>query len=200
VSLIPLGFEGESLTAVVVGGGKVGARRALSLANAGACVTVIAPEISDDLVPAPKLSIQRREYAGPNDIAQANLVVAATNSRAVNERVKSDAMQVRVPVNVADAGDDGNFIFLAAHHEGPVTIGVSAGRVPNAAARIRDLIAQRIDRRYAEAVAECSQIRERLLASGGTGEWHVAASKLIDDEFCTRVENGTFSEKAAQWR
>jgi siroheme synthase-like protein len=200
VSLIPLGFEGESLIAVVVGGGKVGARRALSLSNAGACVTVIAPDVSEALEAAPRLSIHRREYAGPDDIASANLVVAATNSRDVNERVKNDAVSQRIPVNVTDAGEDGTFIFLAAHHEGPLTIGVSAGKVPNAAARIRDLIARRIDGRYAAAVTECSRIRERLLASGGTGEWHVAASKLIDDEFCTSVENGTFGEKAAQWR
>lgn len=200
MTLIPLGFEGESLTAVVVGGGKVGARRALSLSSAGASVTVIAPEVTEELAAAPGVSIERREYRGADDIASANLVVAATSSRAVNDRVKNDAMCARIPVNVADLGDDGTFVFLAAHREGPLTIGVSAGKVPNAAARIRDLIAQRIDGRYAAAVAECSRIRERLLASGGTGEWHVAASKLIDDEFCASVENGTFGDKVAQWR
>ena len=203
MSLIPLGFEGESINAVVVGGGKVGARRALSLANAGARVTVIAPEVSEDLEAeskTAKLSIVRRSYAGPDDISKANLVVAATNSRAVNEQVKNDAVCQRIAVNVADAGDDGSFIFLATHHAGPITIGVSAGRVPTAAARIRDLIAQRIDERYAEAVAQCSQIRERLLTSGGTGEWHVASTKLIGEEFCADVENGTFSERAARWR
>jgi siroheme synthase (precorrin-2 oxidase/ferrochelatase) len=109
-------------------------------------------------------------------------------------------MSQGIGVNVADAGEEGSIVFLATHRAGPVTIGVSAGGVPKAAARIRDLIATRIDARYADAVAKCAEIRERLIATSGTGEWHTAASDLIGEEFCASVEDGSFDDRAARWR
>lgn len=204
MSLIPLGFEGEFVTAVVIGGGSVGARRALSLLDAGAHVKMIAPNIHGDIESRSKneekLSIERRHYAGASDLVDANLVVAATNSRTVNDAIKCDAMSKGIGVNVADAGEQGSIVFLATHRAGPVTIGVSAGGVPKAAARIRDLIATRIDLRYADAVAKCGEIRERLLSAGGTGDWHTAANDLIGKEFCESVEDGSFDERVARWR
>jgi precorrin-2 dehydrogenase/sirohydrochlorin ferrochelatase len=204
VSLIPLGFEADSLRVLIVGGGSVGTKRATSLLDAGATVKVIAPSISSALdtrsARGDKLSVERREFAGPPDIHGFHLVVAATNSRAVNEQITIDATALGIPVNVADAGERGNFVFLAAHRAGPVTIGVSAGKVPNAAGRIRDSIASRIDERYAEAVTQCGEIRERVLETGGTESWHAIASELIGEGFCSSVEDGSFSERAARWR
>src|SRR5438874_5385105 len=140
VSLIPLGFNGELVNALVVGGGNVGTRRALSLLDAGARVRVIAPGISDALETASlrsdRLSLERREYIGGEDIADATVVVAATASRAVNEQIARDAKAVNAVVNVADAPETGSFVFLAVHRVGGVTIGVSADGVPNAAGRI----------------------------------------------------------------
>jgi precorrin-2 dehydrogenase/sirohydrochlorin ferrochelatase len=204
VSLIPLGFNGELMEALVVGGGNVGTRRALSLLEAGARVRVIAPAISEgldeDFPGKDRLSIERREYAGEKDIAGATIVVAATASPAVNARIAQDANALNVPINVADAPEKGDFVFLAMHRAGDVTIGVSANGVPSAAGRIRDSIASRIDSKYSEAVRECSELRDRVLASSGTEEWRRIARDLIDENFCDSIENGTFSEKAARWR
>jgi siroheme synthase-like protein len=204
VSVIPLGFEGETLRVVIVGGGNVGTRRATSLLDAGASVKVIAPAISNALearsADTAKLSLERREFAGVSDLCDCHLVVAATASRAVNELVTAEAKAAGIPVNVADAGELGSFVFLAAHHAGPVTIGVSAGKVPNAAGRIRDSIASRIDERYAQAVTQCCEIRERIIETDGTESWRTVAAELIGDGFCASVEDGSFSERAARWR
>ncbi len=204
MSLIPLGFNGELVNALVVGGGNVGTRRALSLLDAGARVRVIAPGISDALETASRrsdrLSLERREYIGGEDIADATMVVAATPSHAVNEQIARDAKAVNAAVNVADAPETGNFAFLAVHRVGGVTIGVSADGVPNAAGRIRDSIAGRIDSKYSDAVKQCSELRDRALATKGSEEWRRIASDLIGEEFCDSIENGTFSDKAARWR
>jgi precorrin-2 dehydrogenase/sirohydrochlorin ferrochelatase len=204
VSLIPLGFECESVGALVVGGGRVGTRRALSLLEAGARVRVVAPVMSNDLraesARNERLSLTEREYAGRDDIADATLVIAATESPSVNQRVARDARSADRVVNVADAPESGSFVFLATHRAGPIMIGVSAGSVPNAAGRIRDAIAERIDSRYAEAVAQCSELRHRFLAGSGADGWRKVAADLIDERFCENVEQGTFSERAARWR
>jgi siroheme synthase-like protein len=204
VSLIPLGFQGEAISALVVGGGQVGTRRALSLLETGARVRVIGLEISAELEAESyhnnRLSLERREYAGDADVADAALIVAATPSPSVNERVARDARSANRAVNVADAPEKGSFVFLATHRAGPITVGVSAGGVPSAAGRIRDSIAGRIDARYATAVAQCSDLRERVLAGSGPDAWRVVAAELIDETFCESVEQGTFTERAARWR
>ena len=204
MSLIPLGFNGELVNALVVGGGNVGTRRALSLLEAGARVRVIAPAISDaletELRRNDRLSLERREYIGDKDIADATMVVAATASHAVNEQIARDAKAMNAAVNIADAPEKGSFAFLAVHRVGGVTVGVSADGVPNAAGRIRDSIATRLDSKYSDAVKQCSELRDRVLATEGTEEWRRIAGDLIDEEFCDSVEDGTFSDKAARWR
>jgi len=204
VSLIPLGFNGELVNALVVGGGNVGTRRALSLLEAGARVRVIAPTISDVLEAesrrSTRLSLERREYSGEKDIGDATMVIAATASHPVNEQIARDAKAVNAAVNVTDAPEIGSFAFLAVHRVGGVTVGVSADGVPNAAGRIRDSIAQRIDSKYSDAVKQCRELRDRVLATKGAEEWRRIASDLLDNEFCDSIENGTFSDKAARWR
>ena len=204
MSLIPLGFHGESVFALVVGCGSVGTRRALALLNAGAHVRVISPEISPEIQERrgsdPRLIVQQRKYAGGSDILDANLIVAATGSAIANERIADDARLTGHPVNVADAPEKGTFDFLAAHRTGGITVGVSAGGVPAAAMRIRDAIAERIDSRYSEAVAECAELRKRTLDELGADRWREMSDDLIDESFCNSVESGTFAKKAAVWR
>jgi siroheme synthase-like protein len=167
-------------------------------------VRVIAPEISAELETESyhnaRLSLERREYAGDSDVVDAALVVAATSSASVNERVARDARSANRAVNVADAPEKGSFVFLATHRAGPITIGVSAGGVPDAAGRIRDSIARQIDSRFADAVAQCGDLRERVLAESGPDAWHVVAADLIGETFCENVEQGTFTQRAARWR
>jgi len=88
---------------------------------------------------------------------------------------------------------------MALHRSGDVTIAVSAGGVPGAAARIRDAIAQRFDDRYERAVSRLRGLRARLI-KGGADQWKVAAPKLTGDDFCSSVEDGSFNEKVDQWR
>lgn len=202
--MIPLGFHGESVSALVIGCGAVGTRRAIALLEAGAHVRVVSPDISGEVQERrgsePRLIVQQREYEGGRDILDANLIIAATGSANVNERVAADARLLGRPVNVADAPEKGSFDFLAAHRAGSITVGVSAGGVPAAAMRIRDAIAERIDSRYAEAVAECAALRRSTIQEAGTERWREVSAELIDESFCTSVETGTFARKAAAWR
>jgi siroheme synthase-like protein len=201
VSDFPIALHGERLTAVVIGGGSVGTRKALALLEAGAQVRVVSPEVTSDLADAERarrLSIVRESYrAGQLD--EATLVIAATDSREVNAQVAIDAHSRGKLVNITDFPDEGNFHTMALHRSGDVTIAVSAGGVPGAAARIRDAIAERFDARYGRAVSALRGLRSRLIA-GGDERWRDAAPKLIADDFCRSVEDGTLTEKVDTWR
>jgi len=201
VSDFPIALHGERLKAVVIGGGPVGTRKALALAEAGAQVRVVSPEITPalrDAEQARTLTILRDSYRA-QQLEGATLVVAATDSREVNAQIALDAQVRGKLVNITDFPDEGNFHTMALHRSGDVTIAVSAGGVPGAAARIRDAIAERFDGRYERAISALRGLRSRLIAGGGE-RWRDAAPKLLADDFCSSVEDGSFSRKVDSWR
>ena len=201
MSDFPIALHGERITAVVVGGGAVASRKARALIDAGARVTIVAPDVSSELVDAERsrqVTIVRGKY-DPDRIKGATLVIAATDSRDVNTQIAVDAQANGQLVNITDYPDEGSFHTMALHRVGDVTIAVSAGGVPGAATRIRDAIADRFDARYEEAVSVLRGLRARSLASGDD-RWRDAASKLLDRDFCDSVENGTFADRVTPWR
>ena len=201
MSAYPIALNGQRLRALVVGGGVVGTRKALALLEAGADVRVVAPEVSAELARVEaqnRLAVLRAPY-GPDVLGDATLVIAATSSRDVNSTVAADARERGKLVNVADAPEDGDFHSMAVHRSGDLTIAVSTGGVPGAAARIRDSLATRFDARYEQALSALHRMRTRLRAAD-TEAWNRAASDLVGKDFCDVVETGTLPEKVAAWR
>lgn len=201
MSDFPIALHGERIAAIVVGGGAVGTRKALALAQAGASVIVISPAITTELEQAEAdkiLRVERAEYSRDR-LSKATVVVAATDSREVNAQVATDAHSLGKLVNISDFPDEGNFHTMALHRSGDVTIAVSAGGVPGAAARIRDAIAERFDGRYERAIRALRGLRSRLIARGDEG-WRDAAPTLLTEDFCESVEDGSFSQRIESWR
>lgn len=201
MSDFPIALHGERILALVVGGGSVGTRKAIALVQAGAQVRVVAPLVTPELDGAERsreLTITRESYSAEH-LGRSMLVVVATDSREVNAQIAVDAHAAGKLVNITDYPDEGNCHTMAIHRSGDVTIAVSSGGVPGAAARIRDAIAERFDGRYERAVSALRGLRSRLLASGDE-EWRAAAPKLIGDDFCSSVEDGSFAGKVDSWR
>jgi siroheme synthase-like protein len=202
VSGLPILLEAATLRVLVVGGGAVATRKALAFCDAGARVRVVAPAIADEihaLESTGRVSLAERAY-NADDVADAQLVVAATNDRAVNARVAADARAAGRLVNVTDLPAEGNFATMATHRTGALVIGVSAGGVPGAAARIRDVIAERFDSRYARALADLADLRRSLIDRGDGLAWRVLAREAIDARFCESVERASLAERVATWR
>jgi precorrin-2 dehydrogenase len=196
-------LEGSALSAVIIGGGSVAARKASALASAGARVHVVAPEVSADIESLAaqdnRVRITRERYSSSH-IGEALLVIAATNDAATNSRVATDARTLGKLVNVANAPDEGTCVTPAVHRAGDLVVAVSAGGVPSAAAQIRDALSRTFDDRYAAAVRELSSIRRAMLDAGEREQWSTASTALIGDDFCSAVESGQFSARAARWR
>jgi precorrin-2 dehydrogenase/sirohydrochlorin ferrochelatase len=197
-------LEGERIAALVVGGGRVAERKARALLASGASVRVVAPTITAGLRElagqTERLTLIARAYT-PGDVDDALLVIAATDDAGVNRCVARDAREggARL-VNVADDPEAGNVVTVATHRAGELVIGVSAGGVPAAAARIRDRLAARFDERYATAVEALAGLRRTLLARGDREGGRRALDALVTDRFCDTVEQGTFADEVARWR
>ena len=188
-------LRGERIRALVVGGGAVSARKVAALLESGARARVVAPELAvslRDLAGAApeRLQLVERAYE-TSDVADANLVIAATGDRVVNARVARDADALGRLVNVADAAErEGSWTSLATHRAGALVVSVSAGGVPGVARRVRDAIADRFDARYATAVERLAALRAETLARRGAGAWRSAAAELTGPSFCEEVESG----------
>jgi siroheme synthase-like protein len=202
VSGVPLLVEASALSVLVVGGGPVAVRKASTLAASGARLRVVALSASAEMramAEAGLVALDERAYEA-TDIGDAVLVVAATNDRATNASVAADARRLNRLVNVADAPDTGTFATMATHRAGSLVVGVSAGGVPGAAARIRDAIAQRFDGRYAAALELLGALRRNHLARGDGGAWRALSSIAVDERFCDTVEQGTLDDRVSSWR
>lgn len=202
MSAYPLVLEGSAISAVVIGGGRVATRKTRALLDTGASVHVVARDVAPELRLVAdgnaSLSVTCAAYT-PAHLGNALLVIAATDDDETNARVASDARALGRLVNVAGAPELGNCVTPAVHRAGDVVVAVTTGRVPGAAARIRDAIGRVIDGRYGDAVRALSALRRRALDEG-KGRWSDASAALIGPDFCEQVESGALPGRIAEWR
>ena len=93
-----LDLEGRSV--LVVGGGRVALEKVNGLSEAGARVTVVAPEALPELLSLPVEWLERGYHS--SDLRGRLLVVAATSNTPLNRRVFADAEARGVFCNVVD--------------------------------------------------------------------------------------------------
>lgn len=161
-ALYPILLDLSERLIVIVGGGRVAARKAIGLIDAGATlVRVVAPEISNAMPDTVERVSQ--EYRADH-LVDAMLVFAATNLPAVNEQVVRDARTLRILVSRADDGADGDFIVPAVHRDGLIQIAVSAGS-PALSATIRDEIADLRHETWRSLAEELKSLRPQILNS-----------------------------------
>ncbi len=202
MSGVPILVEGVGLRVLVVGAGVVATRKLMTFVVAGARVTVVAPQATDEiraLDEDERLEWRRRTYVVA-DIDDAQLVIVATDDHTVNAMVSADARAMHRMVNVADAPASGSFTMMATHRSGELVVGVSAAGVPVAAARIRDVIARRFDVRYARALEALVRVRRSALELGEGERWRALSRSVLGRDFCRRVEQGTLEDQVSRWR
>lgn len=132
----PLFMSLSGKTVTVVGAGKIASRRIKVLLEYGARIRVIAPQICAEIRALPgSLEIIEREYEG-GDVSGSFMVIAATDSREVNQKAGADAKAEGIHVSVADSREECSFYFPAVIRNGGISIGlVSDGSDHAAAAR-----------------------------------------------------------------
>lgn len=131
----PIFLDVEGMEVVIVGGGRVAARKAAGVAEAGARVRVIAPRVAAGLRAD---EVRRRKYRA-GDLRGAVLAFAATDDRRVNHAVAREARRRGIPVNVADAREECTFIVPARVRRGEMQIAISTGGTsPRLAKQLRE--------------------------------------------------------------
>lgn len=160
VMLFPIMLDLTGRVAVVVGGGPVGLRKAANLADAGAVVRLVAP----DLHAQPPAGVQTLgEPYRPEHLAGAALVFACTDSPPLNARIAADARARGAWVNAADQPEDCDFHLPAVTCDGDVTLAVAtAGSAPALAGHLRDHLAKALPPSIGAFAALLGQFRREL--------------------------------------
>ena len=132
----PIFLDLKDRPVLVVGAGKVALRKTRGLVEAGARVTVVAPEWEPEFEDLPVRRVARRFRA--SDLAGAMLVFAATDDRLTNHRIGVAAKGRGIFANIADSALECDFIVPARVERGAVQIAVSTGgQSPRLAAELR---------------------------------------------------------------
>lgn len=138
MDFLPIYLNIRGRPGLVVGGGEVAARKVALLLKAQATVTVVAPELCENLragVAADKIAHIARPFA-VGDLNDAAIVVAATDDEAVNRLVASEAKARNIPVNVVDRPQLCSFIMPSIIDRSPVVVAVSSGGASPVLARL----------------------------------------------------------------
>jgi len=129
MSLLPLFIDLKEQHCLIVGGGTIAARKLAMLCKAGACVTVVSPELSvqtEKLCQEYNCQLERRAFV-EEDIQGQRLIIAATSIAAVNQQVSELAKAKGILVNVADDFTQGDVVLPSVIDRDPIQIAITTG-------------------------------------------------------------------------
>jgi uroporphyrin-III C-methyltransferase/precorrin-2 dehydrogenase/sirohydrochlorin ferrochelatase len=190
---LPVFLQLRSEHTVIVGGGRVAARKADLLLRCGARVTVIAPALHEDLrkrVADGELTHLAESFV-PKHLDGAAIAIAATGRRDVSFAVAEAARARRVPLNVVDDASLSTFIFPAIIDRSPIVVAVgSAGRAPVLARWVREQIEAVLPARLAALARFMGERRKRVQRTVGAAARRGLWERIVRGKTGARVLAG----------
>ncbi|EPX9364829.1 siroheme synthase CysG [Aeromonas veronii] len=168
---LPIFCRLDNKPVLLVGGGEVAERKARLLLDAGARLTVVAPELDPELAElAANGSIEwlAGEFV-PEQLAGKWLVVAATDRREVNALVYQSANQARIFANVVDDPKRSSFIMPSIIDRSPLMVAISSGgKAPVLARLLREKLEALLPQHLGAVATFAGSLRERVKARFAT--------------------------------
>lgn len=169
----PANFLVAGRRCVVVGAGRIAARKIQGLLDAEADVLVVAPEAVDavrDAAVEGRLQWEAREFV-PADLDDAWLAITATADAAVNQAVFDAGEERRVWTNSADDPANCSFTLMSIVRRGDlvVTVGTN-GRSPALATYLKNHVATEMGPEYETLLEILAEAREAIRSSGRSSE------------------------------
>jgi precorrin-2 dehydrogenase len=184
---LPVNLVVRGRRVVVVGAGRIAARKIEPLLDLGADVHVVAPAVGPEVrqwADAGRCSLDERDFAAA-DLDGAWLALTATDDPAVNAAVHAAGEAARIWVNSADDPANCSFTMMSVVRRADLVVAVgTGGRSPALAAHLRRRLNEELGPEYEVLLDLLSEAREAWRGSGRSSEdadWqHAFDSGIVD--------------------
>jgi siroheme synthase-like protein len=166
--LFPVFLKLETLSLLIVGGGKVGLEklRAVLSNSPSTRIRIVALVLSEELAAEAStygnIELVRKKYER-SDLDFADIVIAAVNDLAVAEQISRDAREAGKLINVADKPELCDFYLGSIIKKGNLKIAISTnGKSPTIAKRLKEEIGSMIPDEMDSVLDNMSAIRQGM--------------------------------------
>jgi len=166
--LFPMFLKLSARPCLVVGAGAIAESKIASLLDAGGQVRVVAPQATPQIhawAQSKTLDWHQRPFE-PADLDGMFLVIAATSSTELHERIFEEATRRGVLCNIVDVPPLCDFYYPSVVQRGALQIAIStAGQSPALAQRLRKQLEDQFGPEYEEWLAQLGEARDKLHAT-----------------------------------
>ena len=171
--LFPMFLKLGARPCLVVGAGAIAESKIASLLEAGARVRVVAPEATEQVrswAASKTIEWHQRPFQ-PADLESMFLLIAATSSTELHERIYKEATQGGVLCNIVDVPALCDFYYPSVVQRGALQIAIStAGQSPALAQRLRKQLEDQFGPEYEEWLAQLGEARDKLRSANANPE------------------------------
>lgn len=184
---LPVNLLVADRSVVVVGAGRIAARKIEPLLDLGARVRVVAPQLGEEVRAwrdAGRLRVAERGFE-PSDLDGSWLAITATDDPDVNRAVFEAGDARRVWVNSADDPENCSFTLVSVVRRGDIVVTIgTGGRSPALAAWLKARMETELGAEYETLLDLLGDAREDMRAAGRSSEdanWRAALDSGILD-------------------
>lgn len=190
----PIYLDIKNRNCLVIGGGSVGTRKALTLLACGANVTVVSKTATEKLHQLSNngmIKLKKRTFQ-TTDLDDRFLVIGATDNQELNFQIHAAAERRGLLCNIADCPEACNFILPSILNRGDLIIAIStSGKSPAFAKKLRKQLETEFGDEYAEFLRLMGAIRKKLLSENHEPEAHKHLfEQLIERDLVQMIKNG----------
>ncbi len=183
---------------LIIGGGSVAERKALSLLEAGGDITIISPLLSPkltELSASGKIAHRKKKFE-EEDLFGAFLVIAAAGFREVNIAVARACKERHMLVNVAVPPEESTFIVPSVVERGDLLIAIStSGASPGLSKKVRQELEKIYGPEYGMFLDKLAVIRRRVLNEVvNEQERHQIFQAILDSDAIELFRQGKYHQ------
>jgi precorrin-2 dehydrogenase/sirohydrochlorin ferrochelatase len=191
----PIFLDVKQRRCLVVGGGAVGVRKAMTLLDCGASVTVVGSRIDSKLIElaeSESITIEERLFKF-SDLKDKFLVIGATDDQELNRQIHAESERLGILCNIADRPEACNFILPSIVKKGDLVIAIStSGKSPAFAKKLRKDFEMQLGDEYEAFLELMGAIRKKLLAENHKPEAHKPLfEQLISRGLVEMIKDGS---------
>lgn len=187
---MPLFFDVAGRDILIIGGGRVALRRARQFSEAGARLTVVAPDILSEFSSLPATTLLCRGAVIDDLQTKFIFVIIASSNTTVNDTIAAACREKKTLFSRCDSFSDGDFIGGSLVTKGDIICSTVAGGLPAVSKYLQSRIDGLIRPELVELTSVLAEIRPKIKASGlPEAAKAELMARWVTDEILDRIAN-----------